>query len=73
MMMFIITCIGFATIDEYYIFNETNETYTPINGTVVNEAIVDNVIPSAIQLGFTFLYGKIGIQRLRFHPMAGSA
>jgi hypothetical protein len=58
MMMFIITCIGFATIDEYYIFNETNETYTPINGTVVNEAIVDNVIPSAIQLGFTFLYGK---------------
>jgi len=57
MVMIITVCLAFAGIDEYYTFNETSGTYTPIAGT---DAYIsaDDVISSAIPIGFTFPYGE---------------
>jgi hypothetical protein len=57
LVMMITVCLSFAGIDEYYTFNATTGTYTPITGTVVTEILSDDAISSAIQLGFVFSYG----------------
>ncbi len=54
--MGLIIGISFASIDEYYTFNATNGTYTPIVGTNANISS-DDVISAAIPIGFTFPYG----------------
>ena len=57
LVMIITVCLAFAGIDEYYTFNATTGTYTPITGT--NAAISsDDIISSAIPIGFTFHYGE---------------
>ena len=57
LVMIITVCLAFAGIDEYYTFNATTGTYTPITGT--DAAISsDDIISSAIPIGFTFHYGE---------------
>ena len=57
LVMIITVCLAFAGIDEYYTFNATTGTYTPITGT--DAAISsDDAISSAIPIGFTFPYGE---------------
>ncbi|MFA7029355.1 MAG: hypothetical protein WC179_03660, partial [Candidatus Cloacimonadaceae bacterium] len=48
--------LSFAGIDEYYTFNATSGTYTPIVGTNANISS-DDAISAAIPIGFTFPYG----------------
>ena len=56
LVMIFTVCLFWATIDEYYSFNATTGTYTPITGT--NAGISsDNAISAAIPIGFSFLYG----------------
>ena len=57
LLMGVILGFAFAGIDEYYTFNATTGTYTPITGT--DAAISsDDIISSAIPIGFTFHYGE---------------
>ena len=57
LLMGVIIGFSFAGIDEYYTFNATNGTYTPITGT--NAGISsDDAISSAIPIEFTFPYGE---------------
>jgi|GEM_PF-803781 len=56
MVILFMTSFAFAGIEEYYTFNTTTGTYTPITGT--NAGISsDDAISSAIPIGFTFPYG----------------
>ena len=57
LVMIITVCLSWATIDEYYTFNETTGTYTPITGT--DAAISsDDALSAAIPIGFSFTYGE---------------
>ncbi|HPX62621.1 MAG TPA: hypothetical protein PK187_00505, partial [Candidatus Syntrophosphaera thermopropionivorans] len=56
LLMGVIIGFAFAGIDEYYTFNATSGTYTPITGTNANISS-DDAISSAIPIGFTFPYG----------------
>jgi len=56
LVMIITVCAAFAGIDEYYTFNATSGTYTPIVGTNANISS-DDAISGAIPIGFSFPYG----------------
>ncbi|MFO8144247.1 MAG: carboxypeptidase regulatory-like domain-containing protein [Candidatus Syntrophosphaera sp.] len=56
LVMIIAVCMSFATIDEYYTFNETAGTYTPITGTDAGIS-QDDALSDAISIGFSFPYG----------------
>ncbi|MGC9362348.1 MAG: carboxypeptidase-like regulatory domain-containing protein, partial [Candidatus Syntrophosphaera sp.] len=56
LVMIIAVCMSFATIDEYYTFNETAGTYTPITGTDAGVSS-DDALSDAISIGFSFPYG----------------
>ena len=56
LVILFITSLAFASIDEYYTFNATTGTYTPITGTNAGISYYDH-ISSAITIGFTFPYG----------------
>ena len=56
LVMIITVCLAFAGIDEYYTFNATTGTYTPITGTDASISS-DDAISAAIPIGFTFPYG----------------
>jgi urease beta subunit len=56
-VMIIAMCVAFAGIDEYYTFNATNGTYTPIVGTDANISD-DDALSAPIPIGFTFPYGN---------------
>ncbi|HRR98335.1 MAG TPA: hypothetical protein P5542_06545, partial [Candidatus Syntrophosphaera sp.] len=56
LVMIITVCLAFAGIDEYYTFNATTGTYTPITGTDASISS-DEAISAAIPIGFTFPYG----------------
>jgi len=56
LVMMISVCLAFAGIDEYYTFNATSGTYTPIVGA--NAGISsDDAISATIPIGFIFPYG----------------
>ncbi|HOD59813.1 MAG TPA: hypothetical protein PKH17_03610, partial [Candidatus Syntrophosphaera sp.] len=56
LVMMISVCLAFAGIDEYYTFNATSGTYTPIVGA--NAGISsDDALSAPIPIGFTFPYG----------------
>jgi hypothetical protein len=55
--MIITACLAFAGIDEYYTFNATTGTYTPITGTAITDMLSDDALSAEIPLGFTFPYG----------------
>ncbi|HNX38752.1 MAG TPA: hypothetical protein PKI15_10380, partial [Candidatus Cloacimonadota bacterium] len=57
LVMIFIVCMSWATIDEYYSFNATTGTYTPITGTPVTDILSDDAISATVPLGFTFAYG----------------
>ncbi|MDZ4121585.1 MAG: hypothetical protein U1C33_04150, partial [Candidatus Cloacimonadaceae bacterium] len=57
LVMIIAVCLSFAGINDFYTFNATTGTYTPITGTAVTAIHVDDAISAAIPLGFTFVYG----------------
>ena len=57
LVMIITACLSLATIEEFYTFNETNGTYTPITGTVVSGISSNDAISGAIPIGFIFPYG----------------
>ena len=57
LVMIFIVCMSWATIDEYYSFNATTGTYTPITGTAITVIASDDAISGAIPMGFTFAYG----------------
>ena len=50
--------ICFGGINEFYTFNATSGTYSPITGNIVSGISADNAISSPIPLGFTFPYGN---------------
>ena len=56
MMILFMTSFAFAGIEEYYTFNATTGTYTPITGKNANIS-ADDILSSAIPIGFTFPYG----------------
>ena len=47
----------FAGIDEYYSFNATTGTYTPITGTTIDNISSDDALSTAIPIGFSFPFG----------------
>ncbi|MBW6514598.1 MAG: carboxypeptidase regulatory-like domain-containing protein [Candidatus Syntrophosphaera sp.] len=56
--------LAFAAIDEYYSFNATMGTYSPITGT--NAGISgDDMLSAAIPLGFSFPYGDATISQIK--------
>jgi len=56
LVMIITVCAAFAGIDEYYTFNATSGTYTPIVGANANIS-ADEAISATIPIGFIFPYG----------------
>ncbi len=48
----------FAGIDEFYSFNATVGTYTPITGTSITSIQGDDMLSEAIDIGFNFPYGE---------------
>lgn len=53
----IAVCLSHAVIGDYYSFNATTGTYTPITGT--NAGITDDdALSAALPLGFSFPYGE---------------
>ncbi|MEN6444872.1 MAG: carboxypeptidase regulatory-like domain-containing protein [Candidatus Cloacimonas sp.] len=64
LVMICMVCLSWATIDEYYTFNATTGTYTPITGT--DAAIsTDDGISAAIPIGFTFGYGDFSYSEVK--------
>ncbi|MEF3694685.1 MAG: hypothetical protein V3576_04985, partial [Candidatus Cloacimonadota bacterium] len=57
LVMIFTICMSWATIDEYYSFNATTGTYTPITGTAVTDMLSDDALSAAVPLGFSFPYG----------------
>jgi hypothetical protein len=53
---FVFLC--FADIEEFYSFNSTIGTYTPITGTLISDIQTDDAISAAIPIGFSFPYGE---------------
>ncbi|MDD4035457.1 MAG: carboxypeptidase regulatory-like domain-containing protein [Candidatus Cloacimonetes bacterium] len=53
---FVFLC--FADIEEFYSFNSTIGTYTPITGTPISDIQTDDAISAAIPIGFSFPYGE---------------
>jgi hypothetical protein len=56
-VMIITVCLSFAAIDDFYSFNATTGTYTPITGTALPTVSADDALSDAIPLGFSFPYG----------------
>ena len=53
-----IATLCFAGIDDFYTFNSTFGTYTPITGTPISEILSDDAMSSEIPIGFSFPYGE---------------
>jgi len=58
LVMISMVCFAWATIDEYYEFFATTETYTPITGTDAGISS-DDLLSDVIPIGFTFSYGDL--------------
>ena len=65
LVMIITVCLSYAGIDDYYTFNATTGTYTPITGTAIAGINSDDAISAAIPLGFTFPYGDATITQIK--------
>ncbi|MEN6444801.1 MAG: hypothetical protein ABFC98_02000, partial [Candidatus Cloacimonas sp.] len=64
LVMICLVCLSWATIEEYYTFNATTGTYTPITGT--DAAIsTDDLLSAAIPIGFTFGYGDFSYSEVK--------
>lgn len=57
LVMIFTVCLSFAGINDFFTFNATTGTYTPITGTAVTAIHQDDAISGEIPLGFTFAYG----------------
>ena len=60
-----IATLCFAGIDEFYTFNATTGTYTPITGTSISEILSDDAMSGDIQIGFSFPYGETTYSSLK--------
>jgi hypothetical protein len=63
--MLISVCLSFALLTDYYSFQATLGTYTPITGTAVPTALFDDVITQAIPMGMTFPYGTYSFNSVK--------
>jgi len=53
-----IATLCYAGIDDFYTFNATTGTYTPITGTQITDNLSDDALSAEIQIGFSFPYGE---------------
>lgn len=60
-----IATLCFAGIDEFYTFNATTGTYTPITGTQISDILSDDAMSGDIQIGFSFPYGETTYSSLK--------
>ena len=58
LLLMMAATLCFAGIDDFYSFNATTTTYTPITGTQIGTILSDDALSEAINLGFSFPYGE---------------
>ena len=64
-MLSLLSIFCFAGIDEYYTFNSTTTTYSPIVGTQITAISGDDYLSEAISLDFSFPYGEAGYTQIK--------
>ncbi len=65
LVMIFIVCMSWAAIGEFYSFNATTGTYTPITGTALATVSDDDAISEVVPLGFTFPYGDANYTEIK--------